>query len=76
MIWRRTQYSDGKLLREVSGSGMRKGKAQFDTFSCLEIRKFYRIKLWAGQIMWSGFSGRTRAALSASRDTNVNFLKC
>lgn len=54
---------------------MQKRKVLFDTFSCLEIRKVYRIKLWAGQIMLYGFSGRTRAALSASRDKNVNFLK-
>jgi len=50
MTWRGAQHSYGKLLRVVSGSRMQKREAQFDTFSCLEIRKVYRNKLWAGQI--------------------------
>lgn len=43
MTWRWTQHSYGKLLTEVSGSGTWKRKVQFDTFSCLDIRKVYRI---------------------------------
>lgn len=68
MTWRWTQHRYSKLLREVSRHGKWKRKAQLGTFLCLEIRRVYRTKLWAGPVVWSGFSGRTRAAFSASRE--------
>lgn len=76
MTWRWTQHRYIKLLREFSGNEKWKRKAQFGTFLCLEIRGVYRTKLWAGPIVWSGFSGRKRAAFSASKEKNVKFFKC